>query len=228
MTQIEQDDWEDLEESSENVVLDTPNETSGRRHKMKSQNVQTISSTSASPRQHPVEQPKQTENHQERQSAVPQAQIPDSQSIQSKIQAKQVATHDLQALDDIPRPERLEALRAAQRDLLKLWTEKEGFSRTVVFKEVVQEITSYFPDLKWDQSEPTQPQQTATGLAQAGATERRPDLENRPSAPTSNNMRESQHGSKSPRDATAGMLHREEATSSRLNTRMFSPTMQPH
>lgn len=226
--QREKDELDDIEEFPDNVVPATPNETSDGRHRMRSQNVQTTSSTSASPGQHSVEQPNETDDHQKRQSAVPQAEIPDSRSSQSKIKAKQVATDHLQALDDTPAPELLEGLHAAQRELLELWIlkfEREGFPRTVVFKEVVQAINEYFPSLKWDQSEPTQPQQTGTGPAQAGATERRPDLENRPSASTSNNMRESQHGSKSPRDATDSRLHRGEATSSRLTTRMFLSTM---
>lgn len=225
MTQLKQDELEDLIESSEDVVLDTQNRSSGRRHRMKSQNVQVISSTSASPSQHSVDRPKQTENRQKSQSAVPQAEVPGIQSSQSKIETKQVATDHLQALDDTPAPELLEELRAAQRELLELWIfkfETEGFPRTVVLEEVIEVINSHFPEL----SESTQPTQntTGTGLAQVGATERHPDLENRPSAPTSNNMRESQHGSKSPRDAIDGMLYNGEATS-RLSTRMFLPTM---
>lgn len=225
--QREKDKLDDIEEFPDSVVPDAPNETSDGRHRMRSQNVQVISSTSGSPSQRSVEQPKQTENRQKSQSAVPQAEVPGIQSSQSKIKTKQVATDHLQALDDTPIPELLKALRDAQRELLKLWipkVEARGLPRTVVLDEVIEVLNSDFSELR----ESTQPQQSTTGLAQAGATEGHPDLENRPSAPTSNNMREAQHGSKSPRDATDGRLHRGEATSSGRTTRMFLPTMQSH
>lgn len=193
LTQLKKYELDDSEEFSDSVVPATPNRSSGGRYIMRSQNVQAISSTSVSPSQHSVQQPKQTENHQRRQSAIPQAGSPDNQSFQSKIKARQVAEDYLQALDDTPPPE----LLAAQRDLLELWTKTKGLPPKVVYKGVVQAITSYFPHL----SQSTQPRQSTTGLVQAGATEQHPDPENHGSARAPDNIRGSQHGSKSPQVA---------------------------
>lgn len=97
-------------------------------------------------------------------------------------------------------------------------------SPKVVHKEVVEEITSYFHDLRWDQSEPARSERSTSGLVQAGATERHPDLDNHASALAPDNTHGSQHGSTSPRGATGGMRLRE-GDPSRLASRMFLPIL---
>lgn len=140
------------------------------------------------------------------------------------IKANQVATEHTPELDGAPPPE----LLTAQRDLLELWTKTKGFPPKVVQKGVFQATTSYFPDLKWDQSEPTRSQRSTTGLVQVGATERHPDLEDHDSALLPDNTRGSEHGSKSPRDVTDDAPLRREGHSSRLATRMFLLIMWPY
>lgn len=137
------------------------------------------------------------------------------------VKANQVATEHTPALDDAPPPE----LLAAQRDLLELWTQTKGFPPKIVQKGVLQAITSYFPDFQCGQSEPARSQRSTTGLVQAGATERQPDLENHAPALAPDNTRGSQDGNKSPRDATGGVLVRGERPASRVARRMFLPIL---
>lgn len=200
------------DDPSAGVIEDSQPSASGRLCIPASQPSRTIASSYRSDER--TEQAKTSrQRHSSHNSSMPQATDPNGQSPHTEPKGKQVASEVSSALDNYPPPKVLAALR----HLLDLWIKTKDFPDKLVHREVIQVITSHFPGLKRDQSEPIRSQPRTTGL-NVETTRQLSDPNNETSAlvleDTHSSQHRSQHGSKSSRDAaSAPSLHRDRTAS---------------